>query len=215
VKDRGEADELRCGRHLACCLGDTLSSEVSESLFHRRGMPFTSCSLGQLGILSKSDPYLITTLRQVPPGTNGAVSLIGTGVSLLGGAGLGMVFWTVERAFGQTDIPIGGMGKWALVGAAAGLGGSLVSETRWRYETFGTCVHLTRETQLDSILGATLQKTFYNTQSRKILTTNPSSTQQKELQAVSGLDVLSNNQVNFICGAVVAGVTGWMGWSGM
>jgi len=47
-----------------CCLGDTLASE--------------------LGILSKSKPILITTLRQVPPGTNGAMSLLGTAVSIIG-----------------------------------------------------------------------------------------------------------------------------------
>jgi hypothetical protein len=54
-----------------CCLGDTLASE--------------------LGILSKSKPILITTLRPVPPGTNGAMSLLGTAVSILGGGAVGLV----------------------------------------------------------------------------------------------------------------------------
>lgn len=59
-------------RHFACCLGDTLASE--------------------LGILSPTRPILITTLRPVPPGTNGAMSLVGTAVSFLGGAVIGLSF---------------------------------------------------------------------------------------------------------------------------
>lgn len=45
------------GRHFGCCLGDTLASE--------------------LGILSTHPPILLTTLRPVPPGTNGGLSLAG------------------------------------------------------------------------------------------------------------------------------------------
>lgn len=59
-------------RQLACCLGDTLASE--------------------LGILSKSPPLLITTFRRVPPGTNGAMSVLGTTVSILGGGFIGLIF---------------------------------------------------------------------------------------------------------------------------
>ena len=56
-------------RHFACCLGDTLASE--------------------LGILSKGKPRLITTLKHVPPGTNGAMSVGGTVASVAGGAFVG------------------------------------------------------------------------------------------------------------------------------
>ena len=40
----------------------------------------------ELGILSKSKPRLLTswTLRQVPPGTNGGVTLLGTAAGFLG-----------------------------------------------------------------------------------------------------------------------------------
>ncbi|KAF9476109.1 hypothetical protein BDN70DRAFT_812817 [Pholiota conissans] len=56
--------------HFACCLGDTLASE--------------------LGILGGT-PLLITTMRPVPRGTNGGVSLGGTLASFLGGGLVGLL----------------------------------------------------------------------------------------------------------------------------
>ena len=62
-----------CHRHFACCLGDTLASE--------------------LGILSPTLPILITTLKPVPPGTNGAISLGGTLASIAGGLIMGIAMF--------------------------------------------------------------------------------------------------------------------------
>lgn len=68
-------------RHFACCMGDTLASE--------------------LGILSNTPPILLTTFRTVPPGTNGALSLLGTAASIGGGMAMGWTMWaalSVENA---------------------------------------------------------------------------------------------------------------------
>ncbi|RUS14834.1 integral membrane protein DUF92-domain-containing protein, partial [Jimgerdemannia flammicorona] len=111
--------------HYASCNGDTWSSE--------------------LGILNTQPPYLITTFRQVPPGTNGAVSPLGLAASLVGG----LVVGTSAALVLATETPCSGYGELALVivGAVGGLGGSL----------------------LDSILGATIEQTLYSPTKGKIV----------------------------------------------
>ena len=99
-------------RHFACCLGDTLASE--------------------LGILSKSRPRLVTTFQPVPPGTNGGMSTLGTLASATGGVVMGLTMLltlVVESSRCRAEwlsISLTLVG-W---GAFAGLFGSFVSHIR-------------------------------------------------------------------------------------
>ncbi len=141
----------------------------------------------ELGILATGRPRLITNLtRTVPPGTNGGVSAWGTACSVMGGAGIGLTLAISERL--RTKGQIGASinmpvtGKLVLLGAAAGFGGSM----------------------LDSLLGATLQRTWYSKKTKQVLlgSAPPAADPKEEWEVVSGSSVLSNNTVNLISSAV-------------
>ncbi|KAG1794252.1 integral membrane protein DUF92-domain-containing protein [Suillus plorans] len=153
--------------HFACCLGDTLASE--------------------LGILSSRPPILITTLKTVPPGTNGGVSVGGTLASLFGGLSMGVTMFIsiiVENAHCRSSwITI--LPSLIFWGSAAGVGGSL----------------------LDSFLGATVQRTRYSVDKKIILTGHkeePERGRKDTVKVISGLNLLTNNQVNLLSSLVTA-----------
>lgn len=58
---------------------------TSANIFPLQGDTWAS----ELGVLAAQRPVLITTLSYVPPGTNGGITLQGTGAALLGGFVLG------------------------------------------------------------------------------------------------------------------------------
>nr|GAT58202.1 integral membrane family protein [Mycena chlorophos] len=106
--------------HFACCLGDTLASE--------------------LGILSSSPPRLITTGKVVPPGTNGGVSLGGTLASLLGGITMGAfmsICLILENATCRSDF-VAVSRDLCFWGAIGGLGGSALDSL------LGATIQMTR-----------------------------------------------------------------------
>ena len=142
-------------RHFACCLGDTLASE--------------------LGILSKSKPRLITTLKPVPPGTNGAISVIGTVASIAGGALVGLltgITLILENAQCIREDAGYLLFETLAWGMFAGLFGSLV----------------------DSLLGATVQQTRYSTTKKLVL--QDDSKDVNAVNVISGRNLLTNNQVS-------------------
>ncbi|KII89996.1 hypothetical protein PLICRDRAFT_159289 [Plicaturopsis crispa FD-325 SS-3] len=151
--------------HFAACLGDTLASE--------------------LGILYPTAPFLVTTWKRVPPGTNGAVSLGGTIASAVGGAIMGVV---AAATIAYTGRCAGGEVEMLLWGAMSGYNGSFI----------------------DSFLGATLQRSRYSTSSKKILIDESAQEDTKDVEVISGWNVLSNNQVNLISSLVTSVVVGWL-----
>ncbi|PWN47367.1 hypothetical protein IE53DRAFT_390497 [Violaceomyces palustris] len=176
--------------HFSCCMGDTLASE--------------------LGILSKSVPRLIINpFRKVPPGTNGGVSLLGTLMSLLGGVFIGLVCALVtyhNNPACSRPTNLIGTSPWSwhnivLLGALGGLLGSA----------------------LDSILGATLQRTLYSSKHKQVLLGRLPARQMdvrskgkpkvddEDWKVVTGYDVLTNNQVNFVSSLITSLSVAWMG----
>lgn len=129
-----------------------------------------------MGILSTSKPRLITSLflRQVPHGTNGGVSLLGTIASAAGGLFIGIVFWFMSYIV-HIQSPVSQM-PILLVGIISGFLGSLY----------------------DSFLGATLQASYYSYDRKCIIKAQKKRLEDKSIQLICGSDVLSNETVNFI-----------------
>ncbi|SPO30543.1 uncharacterized protein UTRI_06473 [Ustilago trichophora] len=174
---------LIVGGHYAACMGDTLASE--------------------LGILSKSQPRLITSpWKIVPKGTNGGISPLGLIVSALGGTLIGVIqtlcLLIHYQSINQSQLNSSEKhAKLIALLTASGLFGSL----------------------MDSLLGATLQQTLYNNKSKKVLVGTVidviDGKNKQDVNAqwvkVTGWNVLDNNAVNFIASAMTAVATAWIG----
>lgn len=132
----------------------------------------------EIGILNDGWPVLITTFRKVPPGTNGGVSVLGLVAALMGGAIIGLTAFIVPTNSWMTKVVL------LLTSIAAGLFGSLV----------------------DSLLGATMQRTVYNAEMKKVIEMHGGTSLQHweagERYIVLGYDLLDNNQVNLVSAAI-------------
>jgi uncharacterized membrane protein len=132
----------------------------------------------ELGILSKSEPFLITSLKKVPRGTNGGVSAWGLLVSLMGGIFIGLFYFLATLIFVDSDhladsppqFPI------ILLGGIAGLFGSL----------------------LDSFLGATCQ---FSGQTPEGFIVEEI---EERVVKISGRSILNNHSVNFFSCLITA-----------
>ncbi|KAJ9635718.1 uncharacterized protein PV06_08858 [Exophiala oligosperma] len=153
----------------------------------------------ELGILSRSKPRLLTTLRTVPPGTNGGVSLAGLGAGVAGSTAIALtslLFLTFCKDSSLT-----------------------------RTDTFTLVTLLgTAGTLLDSLLGAILQASVVDRRTGKIVEApgggkvltkprpGPNSYQgdMKEKEGHesrminSGHDILDNNQINFLMAGIMS-----------
>jgi uncharacterized membrane protein len=153
------------------------------NLRHQTFLFFTGdTSASEIGILSSSSPLLVTTGRRVPPGTNGAVTLLGTVASAVAGAATGTSFGVCELLLegSRAEVVLNA----ACIGALAGLFGSVV----------------------DSLLGASLQYSALEAKSNRVFSSKADAEAAQGSRHISGKDVLSNAQVGrrCSCGALVS-----------
>ncbi len=133
----------------------------------------------EIGVLSRSEPYLVTSMKRVPKGTSGGVSLLGLGASLAGGTFVGLVAFVLKRWFP------GSPGYMLIVGGVAGgVVGSL----------------------LDSLMGASLQGVYFCDRCG-VETEQKVHLCGEKTRLVRGLAWIDNDSVNFlsaVAGAVVS-----------
>jgi uncharacterized membrane protein len=139
----------------------------------------------ELGVLSKSKPRLVTSLflRAVPPGTNGGMSIVGTSASAAGGLFIGLIFWVGSYTLSSTSINESSQFPMVVLGLVCGVLGSLV----------------------DSLLGATLQATYYSVERKCIVKSGhklkddlKESVTDNSVIRICGVDILSNEAVNLL-----------------
>ncbi|CAG2111385.1 unnamed protein product [Medioppia subpectinata] len=139
---------------ICCANGDTWASELGS-------------------VLSTGNPYLITTLKPVPKGTNGGISIIGLIVSALGGIVVSFGFLLTLMLCVESEAYNSSPPQWPLliVGLFSGLFGSLV----------------------DSLLGATLQYSGFDKETNKVV-----EIEGQHIQHISGRLLLDNHSVNLL-----------------
>lgn len=137
----------------ACSNGDTWASELGT-------------------VFGRGDPFLITSRKRVPRGTNGGVSFVGLLVSFLGGIAIGVAYYLTIRYTVDSKILSHSPDQWPVIvfGGVAGLLGSVV----------------------DSLIGATLQFSGVDTDGKIVERPGPN------VRHISGVRILDNHSVNLI-----------------
>ncbi|CAG8534743.1 7445_t:CDS:10, partial [Diversispora eburnea] len=170
------------GGNLRCLIDD----RGSRMLLYMCLGHYSTCNgdtwASELGILNTSWPILITSFKKVPPGTNGGISELGLFASIMGGFIIGI------SAVISIFLSCGSCNFWLeiiSISSLAGLLGSLI----------------------DSFLGATIQISVFSEKSKKITYKESKSS---DTRVISGIDILDNNQINFVSSLLTALLTGYM-----
>jgi len=140
----------------------------------------------ELGILSQSSPRLVTQpWKTVPPGTNGGVTLFGTLCSALGGLLIGLSTILFDTISGiQSD-----------------------THEKMSFIAFSTCCGLLGSL-IDSFLGATIQQTYFDPDSKLVYQENDEKPASTKL--VAGTNILTNEQVNLVSVGLTTFLGGWV-----
>jgi uncharacterized protein (TIGR00297 family) len=148
----------------------------------------------ELGVLSRSQPRLITTGESVPVGTSGGVSALGTAAAVTGGLFIGLTMSLLHELHSfATGSVLGWIDLWIIVvGLVGGLAGSF----------------------FDSLLGATVQGIYYCDRCAK-QTERTRHVCGQVTRPMWGYRWLGNDMVNLlssVVGSVVAAAVAWFGW---
>lgn len=168
--------------HYAVCAGDTWASEI--------------------GLLSTSEPWFVLpegttrpytfpylTFRRVPRGTNGGLSGVGNVASIAGGGCVGLTYVVYQVLFQATSSSASG-GFLHVIGFSMFVG--FLGST------------------MDSILGATCQLSVWNPETKCMVKHGGGDADDHHAQVkhISGRDLLTNEQVNFISVSLTTAFSG-------
>jgi uncharacterized protein (TIGR00297 family) len=139
----------------------------------------------ELGALNPRRPVLLTNFRRVPAGTSGAVSLVGSLAALAGSALVAGVAVLAGRVGWVPQIQLPDWLVFVIISTAGFIGA-------W----------------IDSLLGATLQATYYCPTCEKHTEKHPTHNCGAQTARARGLPWLNNDWVNLACtlSAALAGV---------
>jgi uncharacterized protein (TIGR00297 family) len=163
----------------------SLASSLTCAVLAHHATSLADTLASELGLLAKHQPRLITQpWRSVPAGTNGGITVSGTFWSIVGGAIIGALYVAMDWLSGIAPLNTTRM---ILYGACTGLIGSL----------------------LDSLLGALVQSSYYDRDTKLIYHAN-SDNLPKSAECISGINILTNEQVNFVSAFMTAMLGGWV-----
>ena len=142
----------------------------------------------ELGINSNSLPIYIGSFTKVPKGINGAISLYGTVMSVLGGGFIGLTSTICTMLRSMEFVAIERIIEVIILGMFCGFLGSLI----------------------DSILGATLQISIYDTENKCVVDKDEIDMNTIDINRykIYGRNYLNNSMVNLITGVVTSMISG-------
>lgn len=161
----------------------SLASSLTCGIVAHHATCLADTLASELGILAESQPVLITQpWRRVPSGTNGGVTVVGLFWSIVGGFIIGLSTILLDYLAGITPLHVLPMLGFS---STCGLVGSL----------------------LDSLLGATIQQTYYDPDSKLVYQEEDQKPSSAKL--LIGINALTNEQVNFVSVALATAIGGW------
>ena len=159
-----------------------LASSLTCAIIAHHATCLADTLASELGILSNVQPVLVTQpWRRVPSGTNGGVTALGFFWSAVGGLIMGLSTILLDSLSGMAPLYVVPMIAFSTI---CGLVGSF----------------------LDSLLGATVQQTYYDPDSKLVF-------QQEDKKPSSatllvGRDLLTNEMVNLVSTALTTAIGG-------